>query len=139
MDTSCPGTSNFSIENGPRPSDYHKLEFDIFSDSLLISLDSSDLLSISDIPADGVDFLAEFGRFPHIINQVLGYLTPKDLANACTVSKVWKGIIRSNSKANTKRLDYLYQIRALRERVGQVCLITIASPEHTINNSSQHT
>lgn len=73
-----------------------------------------------------VDILTEAGiqaNYTPVWRTLLSFLDPKDLTQACLVSRNWNQVVHFDIQANERRKHYLKDMRALKKSIGQVSRI----------------
>jgi len=74
-----------------------------------------------------VDFLSRLGihgNYTPVLKKLLSYLDPKDLSQACLVSRNWNQVITSDRNADQRRMVYINEMKALKRSVGEVSFMT---------------
>lgn len=70
-----------------------------------------------------IDFIQKLGienSYLPPLDNILKYLTPKDLSSASCVNKNWNILIKQIPQANRRLQTYVHDIRQLRKSVGEV-------------------
>jgi hypothetical protein len=72
--------------------------------------------------SSGIDVLTELGithNYSPVLRNLLSYLDPLDLTQACRVSRNWNQVITSDKKANHRRKKYLQEMKKLKSSIGK--------------------
>jgi len=83
--------------------------------------DNEDMYAIESVD-QYVDLICELSPYRPVLEQVLGYLSARDLCRIPCVCKTWKSLLcetYAKSEANRRRVRHLKRVRKLRKSVGQ--------------------
>ena len=72
--------------------------------------------------SSAIDVLTELGithNYRPVLTNLLSYLDPLDLTQACRVSRNWNQVIKSDKKANHRRKKYLQEMKKLKSSIGK--------------------
>lgn len=85
--------------------------------------DIFDLSQDEDEDNDGIDILTELGVKAHyspVVTALLSFLDPRDLTQACRVSRNWNSVVQSDIHANKRRKEYLKEMKEFKGSIGEV-------------------
>ena len=100
--------------------------------------DNEDMYAIESVD-QYVDLICELSPYRPVLEQVLGYLSARDLCRIPCVCKTWKSLLcetYAKSEANRRRVRHLKRVRKLRKSVGQVCKTHIHFPSISLANTT---